>query len=261
MCTWRARIKTLWKYGNNIYEYIYDFFAIFRRQWRQVAEWVGWPSKWWKTIQNDWIHPGPESLGTFKDFLNSSCLAMSILLFTTSPFRSICWTHSHSAQSTSGLVTMHGHLHDNAFGIESTWASIFGHCCSLCDSVDWLNNNAPWGLVAKYFTTSPWLIGCGRLSTYVYTVIQSNRVRFSHFGVLIDHVEVFRVSFDGPGMCSWPCLATWMGCFWHLCFHSSWGMVMEGETAQIDLKTIQMPKKNSFSCASYLRQLIAADQP
>ena len=36
-------------------------------------------------------------------------------------------------------------------------------------------------------------------------------------------------------------------------------MVMEGETAQIDLKTIQMPKKISFSCDSYLRQLIVAD--
>jgi len=33
--------------------------------------------------------------------------------------------------------------------------------------------------VAKYFTTSPWLTGCGRVSTYVYTVSQSQRVRFS----------------------------------------------------------------------------------
>ncbi len=123
---------------------------------------------------------------------------------------------------------MCGHLHDNAFGIESTQASISGHCCSLHDSVDWVNNNVPWGLVAKYFTTSPWLIGCGRVSTYVYTVIQSKRVRFSCFAILIGCVEVFGISFDGPSSCSQPHLATWMGCFWCLHFHSSQGMVMEG---------------------------------
>ena len=151
---------------------------------------------------------------------------------------------------------------DNAFGIEFTWASISGHCHSLRDSVDWVNNNAPWGLVAKYFTTSPWLIGCGRVSTYVYTVIQSKRVRFSHFAILIGCVEVFGVSVDGPGLCSQPHLATWMGCFWHLCFHSSWGMVMEeGETAHIDFKTIQMPNFFLFPCDYSWSWPIGCDWP
>jgi len=84
---------------------------------------------------------------------------------TTSRFCSMCWTHSHNARSTSGLVTMRSRLLDSALGTEVMRTSISDRCCNLRDSVDWVNTNAPSGLVAKNFTTSPWLTGWGRVST------------------------------------------------------------------------------------------------
>ena len=118
--------------------------------------------------QNDWTHPVPWSLsssGTSKSSSNASHFTASITPLTSSPFSCIHWTNSHNAQSTSGLVTARGCLDDNALGIESTCASIFEWCCSFLESVAWLNNNLPSGLVVKYFTTSPWWIGWGRVST------------------------------------------------------------------------------------------------
>ena len=181
-------------------------------------------------------------LGTSKASSNASCFAISTGPLTTSPFVSIHCTQSHNAWSTSGLVTTRGHLHDNAFRFDCMQASISGHSLSFCDSVGWLNSNVPSGLVAKYLTTCPWLTGRGRVSTYLYTVIQSKSVRFSCFGFSISCAEVFGVSFDGPGNCSSLSLGSWTGCFCCLHFHSSFGIAMEGrETAQIDLKTIQVP--------------------
>ena len=53
-----------------------------------------------------------------------------------------------------------------------------------------------------------------------------------------------------------------MGCFWGLRLRSSRGMAMEAERlpGQIDLKTIQMPKKKiSFPCDYRRILLIVAD--
>ena len=119
--------------------------------------------------QNDWTHPGPVSLsssGTSNASSNPARFATSITLLMTSLFCSMCWTYSHNAQSTSGLVTMCGRFLDNTLAFDLTCASISERCCSLCDSVDWVKINGPSGLVAKYLTTSTCLIGWGRVSTY-----------------------------------------------------------------------------------------------
>ena len=105
-------------------------------------------------------------------------------------------------------------------------------------------SDQPIQLVRDLVKLSTELIGWGRVSTYAYTVFQSKRVRFSHLGFSISHAEVFGVSFDGPSSSLWPSLGHWTGCFCCLHFHSSFGITMEGrETAQNDLKMIQMPKK------------------
>ena len=117
-----------------------------------VTIWPVQSTKFTHTWQNDWIHPVPESLsssGTLNASSNTAHFAMSIPLLTISHLFSICLTHIHNPQSTSGLVMMHGHLLDNALGFECTCASISGWCCSLQDSVDWVNFNAPSGFVAK----------------------------------------------------------------------------------------------------------------
>jgi len=71
----------------------------------------------------------------------------------------MCCTHSHSVQSTSGLVMTCGHLIDKAFEFECMQASISKQCPSFHGSVGWEKSNGHLGLVAKSSTTSPWLIG------------------------------------------------------------------------------------------------------
>ena len=173
---------------------------------------------------------------------------MSTAPLMTSPFQFISWTHSNKAWSTSGLVTTHGLLDDRALGIDSMRASISVRCCSLHDRVAWLKSNAPWALVAKYLTTSPCLIGWGRLSMYEYTVIQLWRVRFSCLASLISCADVFGVSLEGPRGCSRPCWATSVCHFWRLHFHSSRGMVMEIKRVhRMTPRQFRCPKKkNSY---------------
>jgi len=97
----------------------------------------------------------------------------------------------------------------------------------ICVIVWVVNINGPSGLVAKYLTTLFCFIGWGRVSTYAWTVIQSQRVRFFHVGSPISLAKLFGVFFNGPSKGVGPCLEPWVDAFWCLHFHSSLGMAAE----------------------------------
>ena len=71
---------------------------------------------------------------------------------------------------------------------------------------------------------------------------KSKRVRFFHAISPIGLAELFQVSFNGPGKGLGPDLEPWMGSFWPLCFHSSFGMAME------EIKLPNSISRQSYGC-------------
>ncbi len=65
---------------------------------------------------------------------------------------------------------------------------------------------------------------CFKEISLVDILLQSKRVRFSCLAFLMDPVELFGVSFNGPSKCLQPCLEHRTDCLWHLRFHSSCSM-------------------------------------
>jgi len=168
--------------------------------------------------------------------------------------------HPSMTCSTSGLVTICGRLLDKALGCESTCASISDRCCSLRDNVDWVNNNACSGLVAKYFTTSPWLIGWGSVHISIHGHPIKESEVFS-LRLLNGSCGTFWKLFDGRATRLRHCVLPWMGCFRGLRLRSFCGMAMEAERLPRSIsRRFRCQKKISFPCDYRQILLIAADR-